>query len=558
MSPAAAFFQFWWTDLTRDAFLASLPKEDLLSMRLVCHDFAYRTSPVLFKEVDVEFRNGTFTRPARMAALERIGKYIKTLNFKMPHSPETFLPPLLDPVTGEEQTFVYEPQVYASCPAASRLSYPRYGTWEMTELLTKQYPPLFHAVTNVPSFIRAFSAMTSLRHLRVSCDGQAAGHRYRRSVVDYALISLRIAIEQAPIKSLDTLSLLPIHPGALLYLRPNMGFGASPAARKRWAQIRNLSIEMDSFPYDIDSTTTPATSTTPYSTPSSSRSRSRSRSSSNGSSSSSSSSNNNNTIIKKKKTRRNPNPPKDHLKLLHSYLQAFPTVTHFTFRWRGTQGPSPLSLSTEPCLQPTPTEPASILCPKRSAAPLQPLKFPHLRYAEIENALLDAAQVSAFILEHRRSLAEFYFENTTLRNGGTWDEALAPLTAISGSERWKGAEGKREQKQKQAQAQAQKQRRMQEEMHGGMGEEMDVPIMFSPVGVGRSQVLKVQWEDEKRKDRLKNFRAYGDAGAGGPGAGAGAGAGVGGDGGKTGEFADEGFFVVQAGSYEEVFEGVDV
>ncbi|EER43986.1 conserved hypothetical protein [Histoplasma capsulatum H143] len=73
MSPAAAFFQFWWTDLTRDAFLASLPKEDLLSMRLVCHDFAYRTAPVLFKEVDVEFRNGTFTRPARMAALERIG-----------------------------------------------------------------------------------------------------------------------------------------------------------------------------------------------------------------------------------------------------------------------------------------------------------------------------------------------------------------------------------------------------------------------------------------------------------------------------------------------------
>ncbi|EGC49758.1 conserved hypothetical protein [Histoplasma capsulatum var. duboisii H88] len=522
MSPAAAFFQFWWTDLTRDAFLASLPKEDLLSMRLVCHDFAYRTAPVLFKEVDVEFRNGTFTRPARMAALERIGKYIKTLNFKMPHSPETFLPPLLDPVTGEEQTFVYEPQVYASCPAASRLSYPRYGTWEMTELLTKQYPPLFHAVTNVPSFIRAFSAMTSLRHLRVSCDGQAAGHRYRRSVVDYALISLRIAIEQAPVKSLDTLSLLPIHPGALLYLRPNMGFGASPAARKRWAQIRNLSIEMDSFPYDIDSTTTPATSTTPNSIPSSSRSRSRSSSNSSSSSSSSSNNNNNNRNINiKKKTRRNPNPPKDHLKLLHSYLQAFPHPSNqLTLSVGGApQGPSPLSLSTEPCLQPTPTEPASTLCPKR------------LRRTPA------TAQVSAFILEHRRSLAEFYFENTALRNGGTWNEALAPLTAISGSERWKDAEGKQEQKQ--TQAQAQKQRRMQEEMHGGKGEEMDVPIMFSPVGMGRSQVLKVQWEDEKRKDRLKNFRAYGDAGA-------------------AGEFADEGFVVVQAGSYEEVFEGVGV
>ncbi|EGE85369.1 hypothetical protein RJZ56_005745 [Blastomyces dermatitidis] len=495
MSSAAAFFQFWWTDLTRDAFLACLPKEDLLSMRLVCHDFAYRTAPVLFAEVDVEFRNGIFTRPARMAALERIGSCIKSLNFNIPHSPETFLPPLLDPVTGEERTFVYEPQVYASCPAASRLSFPRYGTWEMTELLTRQYPPLFHAVTNVPSFIRAFNAMTSLRHLKVSCNGQGAGHRYRRSVVDYALISLRIAIEQAPLKSLDTLSLLPIHPGALLYLRPNMGFGASPSSRKRWAQIRKLSIEMDSFPYDTDNvtatTTTSPINTTPTST----------RTSSSGSSNSF------------KKTNR----PKDHLKLLHSYLQSFPTLTHITFRWRGTQGPCPLSLSTEPCLQPTATEPASTLCPKRCPAPLQPLSFPHLLYAEIENALLDAAQVSAFILEHRQTLGEFYFENTSLRDGGTWDEALAPLTEISGSERWKGkgkgkGKGMRKRK-KQQQTQRERERQREGQGEEGVAEEMDVPIMFSPVGMGRSQVLKVLWEEERRKDRLKNFRAYGAAGA---------------------------------------------
>ncbi|OJD12413.1 hypothetical protein AJ78_06990 [Emergomyces pasteurianus Ep9510] len=471
MSSAAAFFQFWWTDLTRDAFLACIPKEDLLSMRLVCHDFAHRTAPVLFAEVDVEFRNGTFTRPARMAALERIGSCIKILNFNMPHSPETFLPPLLDPVTGEEQTFVYEPQVYASCPAASRLSFPRYGTWEMTELLTKQYPPLFHAVTNVPSYIRAFTAMTSLRHLKVSCDGQVAGHRYRRSVVDYALISLRIAIEQAPLKSLDTLSLLPIHPGAVLYLRPNMGFGASPAARKRWAQIRNLSIEMDSFPYDIDPISPINTSPTSIASTTSGDSSSSSKI--------------------KNKNKPNLSRPKDHLKLLHSYLQSFQSLSRFTFRWRGAQGPCPLSLSTESCLQPCPTEPASALCPKRSAGPLQPLKFLNLRYAEIENALVDAAQVSAFILEHRHTVREFNFENTSLRNGAVWDEALAPLTQISGSERWK---------EKQL-------------------EEMDVPIMFSPVGMGRSQVQKVLWEEERRKDRLKNFRVYGACGAGGAGGG---------------------------------------
>ncbi|PGH07559.1 hypothetical protein AJ79_06229 [Helicocarpus griseus UAMH5409] len=467
---AAAFFQFWWTDLTRDAFLACVPKEDLLSLRLVCHDFAYRTAPVLFAEVDVEFRNGTFTRPARMAALERIGDCIKTFNFNMPHSHETFLPPLLDPATGEEQTFVYEPQVYPPCPAASRLSFPRYGTWEMTELLTRQYPPLFHAATNVPSFTRAFKAMTSLRHLKMSCSGQVATHRYRRSVVDYALISLRIAIEQAPLKNLDTLSLHPIHPGAVLYLRPDIGFGTSPSSRKRWAQIHTLSIEMDSF--------TSSTTATNH-------------------------------------------PPKDHLKLLHSYLHNFPDLSRLTFRWRSAQqGPCPLSLSTEPSLQPTSTEPAATLCPKRCAAPLQPLKFPKLEYAEIDNALMDAAQVSAFILEHRRAVREFNFENTTLRVG-SWDEALAPLTRISGSERWKKGKGKEKEKDKRRERRERRGERRGEEMEMEM--EMDVPIMFSPVGAGRGRVQKVLWEEERRKDRLKNFRAYGygggDVGIGGKGGG---------------------------------------
>ncbi|KAK2737083.1 hypothetical protein FQN55_001295 [Onygenales sp. PD_40] len=447
MSSSAAFFQFWWTDLTRDAFLESLPKEDLLSMRLVCHDFAYRTAPVLFKELDIEFRNGTFTRPARMAALERIGCHIKTLNFNTPHSSETFLPPLLDPATGEEQTFVYTPQVYASHPAASRLSLPRYGTWEMTELLTKQYPPLFHAATNVPSFIRAFNTMTSLRHLKVACDGQNPAHRYRRSVVDYVLISLRIAIEQAPLKALNTLSLLPIHPGAILYLRPNMGFGASPSSRKRWAQIRKLSIEMDSFPYSDGR-------------------------------------------------------PNDHLRLLHSYLQSFPNLTRFAFRWRGEKGPCPLSLATEPCLLPstTSTEPASTLCPNRSSAPMQSLTFRKLQYTSVENATLDAAQISYFITEHRHTVLEFSFDQTSLRTG-TWDEALAPLTRISGSERWK-RQNKRGRDKKAA--------AKQEATTTAVGvEEMDVPIMLSPVGMERRHIQKVLWEEERRKDKLKNFRAYG-------------------------------------------------
>ncbi|KLJ11729.1 hypothetical protein EMPG_09640 [Blastomyces silverae] len=67
-------------------------------------------------------------------------------------------------------------------------------------------------------------------------------------------------------------------------------------------------------------------------------------------------------------------------------------------------------------------------------------------------------------------------------------------------------------KQQKKQQQQQTEREGQSE-EGAAAEEMDVPIMFSPVGMGRSQVLKVLWEEERRKDQLKNFRAYGAAGA---------------------------------------------
>jgi len=105
-----------------------------------------------------------FTRLARMAALERIGHHTGSFSFHMPHTPDTFLVPLLDPVNGEELTFIYEPTVSSSGPSSSnsRSSIPKHRTSEMNDLLVKQYPPIFHAATNISSFICAFNAMPFL------------------------------------------------------------------------------------------------------------------------------------------------------------------------------------------------------------------------------------------------------------------------------------------------------------------------------------------------------------------------------------------------------------
>ncbi|EON69689.1 hypothetical protein W97_08949 [Coniosporium apollinis CBS 100218] len=330
-----------------------------------------RATPSMFEEISITFKPSTFTKPARMAALDRIGHHVRTVSFNMLHTPETFLPPLVDPMTGAEQAFVYSPQAHRPSTLIGQVKEPKYGSWEMTDLLIKQYPPLFHAATNIPSFIHAFSLLPCLAHFKVSCPGQDDCQRYRRSAIDYALRSLRIAVETAPLEVLDTISLLPIHPGALLYLQPLLGFGNSPRASRRWAQIRRLIIQMDGFPFEQSNRS-------------------------------------------------------EHLKILHSYLGYFsPHLTRLRFRWEGDKGPSPFTLDQEPCLQPSDS-------PSEKPG-LRPLNFARLRYMELENATMDSTQVSAFISRHRRAFSEFNFEDVTLRTG-TWGDALAPLSRIAGND----------------------------------------------------------------------------------------------------------------------------
>ena len=352
-----------------------MPKKDLANLRLACHDFSVRAAPALFNDLSITLRTSTFTKPARLAALDRLGFYVKTLSFNLPHTADTFLPPLVDPDTGAELSFTYTPQIEA--PTARR---PKYGDIGTTEVLTRQYPALFHAATNVPAFIRAFSAFINLQHLRISCHGYDVSTRYRRSIVDFALISLRIAVERNCLNALDTLTLSPIHPGGLLYLSPLTSYGATPRSASRWSRIRHLIIHVDSLP----------TSTAPV------------------------------------------DGESDHFKLLQTYLRNFQAkLTTFRFRWNGKKGPLPVRrlaiLSSSTRLRPAERHSHGHgQAPTRHPKVLAPLCFPSLRHFQVEDVATSAAEISAFVDAHKRTLEELNLEDVEL-TAGTWDDALAPL-----------------------------------------------------------------------------------------------------------------------------------
>lgn len=309
----------------------------------------------------------------------------------MPHTNATFLPPLLNPITGQEISFLYTPHTsMASHDERPSNRRPKYGCPELGEILTQQYSPLFHAATNISAFIKALSHIPNLRHLTISCPDQDPAQRYRRDIVDYALISLRISIERAPLLKLEKLS-IHIHPSGLQYLRHMPGFGCTPSAGRRWRQIRKLSITMDSWDFQ--------------------------------------------SLL----------PGRDHLKILDDYIRNFAShLEKVSFGWHGRKGPCPFSLSRDPLFAPPRKtvklfgEVTSPMSPLPAAPPRPPMVFPKLRYMQVRNATMSEQQVADFVYEHRHTVKEFDFENTSLINGGTWERALAPLTSRNsrGSEEW--------------------------------------------------------------------------------------------------------------------------
>ncbi|KAI1742620.1 hypothetical protein F4680DRAFT_457161 [Xylaria scruposa] len=376
MSPGPQLFYCLWQDSRiRDALFEELPKEDICNVRLANSACCNLVTKRLFLRTHLTFTANSFTRQPKIQALSRIGHHIEHLTFYFPHSNATFLPPLIHPQSGREISFLYTPHT----SMGSVLERPKFANEGLGEILTSQYPPLFHAASNVPSFINAMKHLMNIRHLTIKTPGQDPKERYRRDIVDYALISLRVAIERAPMKKLNKLS-LSVHPSAFLYLRPTQGFGCSPSAGRRWKQIRKMHINVDSWDF--------------Y----------------------------------------GPSPGLDHLKIIQDYLCNHSTsLEKLSFTWYGRKGPCPIALAADPLFAPPRNslklfrEVTSPMSPLPQVPPRKPVVFRKLRYLAVRNATMNEAQVADLVASHQHCVREFDFENSVLINDGNWDGALAPL-----------------------------------------------------------------------------------------------------------------------------------
>lgn len=379
-----AFYRLWQNEAVRETLFELLSRDDICSVRIANSACCNLVTKRLFLRINLTFTANTFTKPNRVQALSRIGHHIEHLTFQFAHSDDTFLPPLIHPLTGEEIRYLYHPHT----SMASVLARSKFGNSELGDILTQQYPPLFHAAMNVPSFINAMKHVPNMRHLTIKTPGQDPKERYRRDIVDYALISLRITLERMAFPKLTKLSLSGVHASAFIYLRPAPGFGSSPAGTRRWRQIRKLYISVESWDFYGES------------------------------------------------------PGLDHLKIIDDYIRFFAeTVEKFHFTWLGRRGPCPLALTADPLFAPPPgtkklfAEVTSPMSPLPARPSRRPLVMPRLRYMRVHNATMNAPQLRDLVAAHKQSVREFDFGNVVLINNGSLDEVLASLNK-DGGESW--------------------------------------------------------------------------------------------------------------------------
>ncbi|KAF4547553.1 Hypothetical protein D9617_40g012930 [Elsinoe fawcettii] len=382
-STNATFLRFWHSNDCRENFLSLLDQKDLAKLRLVSLDLSTRLASRCFEDVTCSFRVNSLKR-SRVQALERIGRHVKTFRLVLPYTFEHVLPPLIDTETGEEKNFTYTPiRPTSSASNQSKTREPKYGDWETTDLLVRQYPPLFHAAANSLSFAQALAALSGMSHLIVQGKGDAFHVRaHHRNVSDFALVSLRAALESATMHSLSRISLEDLPTSAMRYLKPSAAFAGTANTFDWCSQVEKIDASMRSM-------------------------EERERDSS------------------------------EQLLMVQDYLRNFRNLERLSFGWVDRQGRFPLSHQERRELRPSksfrgarrPSHPA--LRQQLPASSIQTRQgeticFPHLVSLRLRNMTATSSDLQG-LLRNNRSVRDLDFEDVVLQSG-SWEEALRPLS----------------------------------------------------------------------------------------------------------------------------------
>ena len=284
------------------------------------------------------------------------------------------MPSMLDPDSRKLRSLIYEP---FSRQGEKRDRRNTFGSKSVDTLALHNYGIMLMAAMDASQFTRALACMENLTSLIVSCPGTPMGEPGRRCVVDYALWSLRTAVERARLLTLRVVILDPVHLTGLQYLLPGtLAVGNVINSRQIWSQVKTLSMTISAW---------------------------------------------------KELANGPPTLYKTNLKFLHQFLEHFTNIEELAFCWtREARSICPLTLDLLPYRNPRlATKPA-----RDSSVVNGRLTFPRLSRLRLENIGVDACDLRSFLSRHLAHFREWFLDDVSFING-TLEEALRPVYVAS-------------------------------------------------------------------------------------------------------------------------------
>lgn len=359
--------------IRREVF-SHLSSQDISSLRGTSARLRKVITAKFFETLTVTFSGLSFSSD-RLLALERIGHHVKVFSFIFPHSEETYMPPMLDPKSRKSVSLLYEPSPRQGEKRPKRNTF---GSKSIDSLALHNYGILLMAALDAPQFKRALACMVDIKTLIVSCPGAPMGEPGRRCVVDYALLSLRMAIERARPQKLRKIVLDPLHLTGLQYFLPGvLAVGSVIDSRRIWSKVTTLTMTVSAW---------------------------------------------------KELANGSPTLYKTQLKFLHQFLEYFNNVEDLKFTWtREARSLCPLTLDLIPYRNP-------ILASKSDrdrSVVNRPLVFPKLATLRLENIGMNASDLRTFLSRHMSHFKQWSLDDVYFING-TLEEALKPLSISNG------------------------------------------------------------------------------------------------------------------------------
>lgn len=357
----------------RTVIFSHLSPKDITSLRGTSCRIRKTITPAVFQNLTVTFSALSFSSD-RLLALTRVGHHVKVFRFVFTHAEETYMPSMLDPESRKLRSLVYEP---FSRQGERRNKKNTFGSKSIDSLALHNHGILLMAAMDVPQFTRALACMENLTSLIVSCPGTPMGEPGRRCVVDYALWSLRIAVERARLNTLRVVILDPVHLTGLQYLMPGtLAVGNVINSRQIWSRVKTLTMTISAW---------------------------------------------------KELAYGSPTLYKTNLKFLHQFLEYFTNIEELAFCWtREARSICPLTFDLLPYRNPRlATKPV-----RDTSVVNRRLTFPRLSKLRLENIGVDACDLRSFLSRHLTHFREWSLDDVSFTSG-TLEEALKPLYVTS-------------------------------------------------------------------------------------------------------------------------------